>query len=38
VVPESFTHGTSEQRAHWFRRGYEQGTIAATDTFSARDL
>ena len=38
VMPDSFTHGTSEQRARWFRRGYEQGTIAASDTFSARDL
>jgi predicted metalloprotease len=38
VVPDSFTHGTSEQRARWFRRGYEQGTIASSDTFSARDL
>ncbi len=34
VVPDSFTHGTSEQRAKWFRRGYEKGTIAACDTFS----
>ena len=38
VMPDSFTHGTSEQRARWFRRGYEQGTIASSDTFSARDL
>jgi predicted metalloprotease len=33
VVPESFTHGTSEQRMTWFRRGYEQGTMEACDTF-----
>jgi predicted metalloprotease len=38
VVPESFTHGTSEQRQRWFRRGYEQGTLAACDTFSAQSL
>ena len=33
VVPDSFTHGTSEQRATWFKRGYEQGTVGACDTF-----
>lgn len=33
VVPDSFTHGTSEQRASWFRRGYEQGQLNACDTF-----
>lgn len=34
VVPESFTHGTSEQRMRWFRRGMETGDPAACDTFS----
>jgi len=38
AVPDSFTHGTSEQRARWFRRGLEKGTLEAADTFSARDL
>ena len=38
VVPESFTHGTSEQRVRWFRRGFESGDIRACDTFSARRL
>jgi uncharacterized protein len=38
VVPDSFTHGTSEQRARWFRRGYETGDIRQGDTFNARDL
>ena len=33
VVPESFTHGSSAQRASWFKRGMQQGTIAACDTF-----
>jgi predicted metalloprotease len=33
VVPDSFTHGTSEQRARWFKRGYEQGKVEACDTF-----
>jgi predicted metalloprotease len=32
--PESFTHGTSEQRASWFRRGLETGNPAACDTFN----
>ena len=33
VRPESFTHGTSEQRAQWFTTGFEQGTLASCDTF-----
>ncbi|MEP7117703.1 MAG: neutral zinc metallopeptidase [Acidobacteriota bacterium] len=33
VSPESFTHGSSEQRVEWLRRGLTQGTIAACDTF-----
>jgi predicted metalloprotease len=37
VVPDSFTHGTSEQRARWFRRGLETGDIRQGDTFSARN-
>ena len=35
VVPESFTHGSAAQRQKWFMRGFEQGTIAACDTFGA---
>ena len=35
VVPESFNHGTSEQRALWFRRGFESGRTDSCDTFSA---
>ena len=38
IVPDSFTHGTSEQRARWFRRGYETGDLNQGDTFSAREL
>jgi predicted metalloprotease len=34
IDPESFTHGTSEQRKEWFLRGFQEGTIAACDTFS----
>jgi len=34
VVPDSFTHGTSEQRLRWFRKGYETGDIRQGDTFS----
>lgn len=42
VVPDSFTHGTSEQRLRWFRRGYESGdtpraTLLMPPTFSAAD-
>jgi len=38
VVPDSFTHGTSEQRVRWFQRGLQNGDMAACDTFSARRL
>ena len=34
VHPESFTHGTSAQRAAWFKRGYETGQPSACDTFT----
>jgi predicted metalloprotease len=36
VVPESFTHGSSEQRVSWLRRGMETGRVDACDTFAAR--
>ncbi len=36
VVPDSFTHGTSGQRVHWFRVGFESGDFDACDTFAAR--
>ena len=35
VVPESFTHGTSQQRVTWFSRGLQQGKLEACDTFAA---
>jgi uncharacterized protein len=35
VVPDSFTHGTSDQRSRWFRKGFETGDIRQGDTFSA---
>ncbi|PLR79059.1 metalloprotease [Bacillus sp. V3-13] len=38
VVPESFTHGTSEQRKRWFYKGFESGSIDGGDTFNASDL
>lgn len=38
VVPESFTHGTSEQRKRWFYKGFENGTLQGGDTFNAKNL
>jgi len=38
VVPDSFTHGTSEQRVRWFRKGLDTGDIKQGDTFSAKSL
>jgi predicted metalloprotease len=38
VVPDSFTHGTSEQRVRWFKLGYETGDNSRGDTFSADSL
>jgi predicted metalloprotease len=38
VVPDAFTHGTSEQRARWFKKGLETGDIKQGDTFNASSL
>lgn len=38
VVPESFTHGTSEQRMRWLRKGIETGDVNQGDTFATRNL
>ncbi|MCF9034591.1 neutral zinc metallopeptidase [Acinetobacter nectaris] len=35
VVPDSFTHGTSQQRMHWFDRGFQSGNIHDCDTFNS---
>jgi predicted metalloprotease len=34
IDPESFTHGTAEQRAHWLQTGFDSGKLEACDTFS----
>jgi predicted metalloprotease len=38
VVPDSFTHGTSQQRVRWFKAGYEGGKVSGCDTFKATSL
>lgn len=38
VVPDSFTHGTSQQRVDWFNRGYHYGDLAHGDTFNVDSL
>jgi uncharacterized protein len=38
IVPDSFTHGTSAQRARWFKRGFDYGDVSMGDTFNAREL
>jgi predicted metalloprotease len=38
VVPDSFTHGTSAQRQHWFNAGLQGGSVKNCDTFSSRNL
>jgi predicted metalloprotease len=38
VTPETWTHGSSAERARWFKRGYEVGTVAGCDTFGASTL
>jgi predicted metalloprotease len=35
VVPESFTHGSAQQRVSWFKRGFETGSLKACDTFGS---
>ena len=38
VVPDSFTHGTSEQRLRWFKKGFDTGDIRQGDTFNTPNL
>jgi predicted metalloprotease len=38
VAPDSFTHGTSEQRARWFTRGFDAGEVRRCDTFATSAL
>jgi predicted metalloprotease len=38
VVPESFTHGTSQQRIYWFKKGFDTGDMKQGDTFNDPSL
>ena len=37
VMPDAFTHGSSAQRVHWFKRGLESGNTKQCDTFAANE-
>lgn len=37
VVPDAFTHGTSQQRMYWFKKGYETGDIRQGNTFASSE-
>ena len=37
VAPDSFTHGSSAQRTHWFQQGFDSGSIAACNTFAPQE-
>lgn len=38
VIPDTFTHGTSDQRMRWFKRGFQYGDLEHGDTFNTNDL
>jgi hypothetical protein len=38
AVPDSFTHGTSQQRMHWFNQGLSTGDMRQCDTFKAASI
>jgi hypothetical protein len=38
VVPESFTHGSSQQRMRWFKRGFDSGSAGQCNTYDATSL
>lgn len=38
VTPDAFTHGTSEQRMYWFKRGFETGDLKQGNTFSSNEM
>jgi len=38
VTPDSFTHGTSAQRAYWFKKGYDTGDIKQGNTFANTEI
>jgi uncharacterized protein len=35
VVPDAFTHGSSEQRVRWFKKGLQEGSVSGCNTFEA---
>jgi predicted metalloprotease len=38
ITPDSFTHGTSEQRMYWFKKGFDTGDMSQGNTFAGTGL
>jgi hypothetical protein len=37
AAPDTFTHGSSEQRMHWFQKGFDSGSLDSCNTFASQE-